>query len=627
MGLRAVLVVFVAAGLPLHGAAPHCLGPSVCAGCHKSIAAIQVKTAMARTWVNASSLPLDYDARNLEGPPPSISYEIRRAKQGLFYSTNIPGRQRVTLPIQIVMGGERHGLGFLVRIGQIGGIPLERAAFVQARYFWSFHRNSLVLAPGLSAEKPHSFQAALGVVLSPDFEKRCLTCHGAPRTLGAGQQGGVHCESCHGPGSEHLLAIAKGNPREGIINPAVLSPGASIAICAQCHAGFGNHIDPAPADLLIANQVTALRSSECFIQSGKQISCTTCHDPHQDAQLDNAATERACLSCHSVSANTHLAICPVNRGSGCIGCHMPTVEVGPLHLVDHLIRVHPEQGVTAPPHRDDLRSEVRPVREYLRSIALNSRSRAQKTEARLAQGESFYVVARESSIDPAAPIGGYLGPEYLSNLDPVLAAAAAALPYGGISGLVKDGNRWVILQRLPRDFKWDAGRLLGEANTLLLKGDSAGAIRKAQQALMLYPHFLRALAFIGTVYAENESFERAAEIFRVATKLYPGDANSLFNLGLMLEQLNRRNDAIQTYQLAIQAEPDFVAAYAKLGMALYSAGRFQSAAELFRQGLEIDPLSADLYYNLSLALNQAGDDQAAGHAFALAAKINPSLAH
>src|SRR5439155_225027 len=80
---------------------------------------------------------------------------------------------------------------------------------IQARYSWSFSQNKFVLAPGCPVEKPHSYETAFGIVLSPAFERRCLECHGQPNTLGAGKNGGVHCESCHGPGSQHLVAGGK----------------------------------------------------------------------------------------------------------------------------------------------------------------------------------------------------------------------------------------------------------------------------------------------------------------------------------------------------------------------------------------------------------------------------------
>ncbi len=101
--------------------------------------------------------------------------------------------------------------------------------------------------------------------------------------------------------------------------------------------------DPSPDDLLIANQARAITSSECFIQSGKAFTCTTCHNPHDTSVNDEARSIGVCLNCHSARAVRHAAICPVNATEKCVDCHMPSVEMGPLHLVDHMIRVHPEQ--------------------------------------------------------------------------------------------------------------------------------------------------------------------------------------------------------------------------------------------------------------------------------------------
>ena len=245
------------------------------------------------------------------------------------------------------MGGRRHGLGFLLPVNQIDGIPLARPTLVQARYAWSAEKEKLLIAPGCAAGKPQSLESALGLVLSPTFEARCLSCHGRPSQLGSGNNGGVHCESCHGPGSEHLAAIGRGAPQQGIINPKRLSAEDSMAICARCHVGLARFSDPSPDDLLVANQVRAIQSSECFLQSRPAFSCTLCHDPHNDSVARDTRAVSACLGCHSSKTNLHAAICPVNAATGCIGCHMPSVEMGPLHLVDHLIRVHPEQKIHA----------------------------------------------------------------------------------------------------------------------------------------------------------------------------------------------------------------------------------------------------------------------------------------
>ena len=620
------LLLSVASVCPGADAPAHFIGPEACALCHPAIAAQQKQTAMAATWQGRLTtwLPSAFHASAADDLP----YELKRRGAAFTYSVGFGGAQ-LTLPVEVLMGGRRHGLGFLASIRELDGIPLARPALVQARYEWSPEKKQLLLAPGCIRAKPQTLDAALGVVLSPTFESRCLNCHGQPGAQGSGRDGGVGCESCHGPGSGHLQSVKEGHSTRGIVNPKRLSPEDSIDVCARCHIGLGRLSDPSTDDLLVANQVLALRGSECFLQSGKAISCTTCHDPHNDATAARPAVT-VCLNCHAASAKPHAALCPVNASGGCIGCHMPSVEMGPLHLVDHAIRVHPEQGAAAVTPGATLstqirRTQIRPVSEYLRLIATNSSEAAAAARHRLQGGESFYQVARQVSIDPAAPIGGYLGRKTLAELDPELRDEAAGLGYGETSAVFESAGRWVILQRLSRDFRLQAEQLEREAEDLATRHDPVAAIGKAQEALVVYPHFLRALDFIGVTLAAAGNPKRAAEVLSTATRFYPNDASTEFALGSALELLNDKAGAAAAYQRAISLEEDFTAAYGNLGRISYSSGDWQSAIATIRRGLQINPLSAELNYDLALALARSGDDAGARQALALARRLDPTL--
>jgi hypothetical protein len=159
----------------------HYAGSQICSTCHKDIAAAQMTTAMANTWHGAvpSNLPPQFDAKKQEGSGAPLLYRLRRVGSRLEYSVRMPDGTSLTLPVEAVIGGKRHGVSFLDRIKQMDGLPLERTALVEARYAYNSPHAGLVLSPGFEKENPQNLEDALGRVLSPSFEQRCLTCMGS----------------------------------------------------------------------------------------------------------------------------------------------------------------------------------------------------------------------------------------------------------------------------------------------------------------------------------------------------------------------------------------------------------------------------------------------------------------
>ncbi len=602
------------------------VGSAACSRCHESIARSQNDTPMSLTWrgTETTLLPPDLRAGKSEQAEPVWTFELERNHADFNVSLSRGSSDKVTAPIKIVMGGQRHGLSFLASIDQLGGIPLERPALIEARYAWSTAHRQLVLSPGFPSNPPRTLDTAWGIALSPTLEKRCVTCHGEPSALASGKSGGVHCESCHGPGSSHLAAAAGNNPRQGIVNPAKLEADARMAVCAQCHTGFSFQSDPLPDDLLVSNQVNALSNSECFIQSGKRVGCTSCHDPHATAANVAQITVKTCLGCHAAAIKHHAAVCPVNASGECIACHMPSIEKGSFHMVDHWIRIHPEQHLKVN-NGQGVDSQVQPLREFVRVISAHGRGEADSAAGRLSRGEAFFDVAREISNDPSAPFGGYLGAMYLSEFDPRLARAAAALRYGQISAPVDLGDHWVIVQRLQRDFKYEAGLLYDQAVALRGKRDTKEALEKYKQSLVLYPNFLRAMIGMGTTLAEGGDLASGAGVLNYAVQTYPKDAEAAFNFALTLGGLGRTADEIAALRRATDLDPDLDAAYENLGAVLSASGDTPGAIEAFRKGLRVDPLSAVLYYDLSLVLAETGDAAGAERARNLAGKIDPAI--
>lgn len=189
---------------------------------------------------------------------------------------------------------------------------------------------------------------------------------------------GISCESCHGPGANHvrqeLRHESKGNDSL-ILNPAKFSRDLQVDLCAECHNGIQREpLKPAfsyrPGQPLHeyfkalpvtdaehpdvhGNQVGLLQRSKCY-QSSNKMSCSTCHDVHSTGQPIESYSLK-CLSCHQWQS------CGMSRKMGraitnkCIECHMPVEETHVIvsqtagqvvraKLRNHWIKVYPDFG-------------------------------------------------------------------------------------------------------------------------------------------------------------------------------------------------------------------------------------------------------------------------------------------
>ena len=267
-----------------------------------------------------------------------------------------------------------------------------------------------------------------GVFLEPDdddwsrgqavWNTNCVFCHNtgiAPGLKPVGESGdkrwdthvadlGIACESCHGPGREHvalygsplaryrtLLARAGAGAR-AVVDPLRVGQAESAALCGQCHAQrlpnpmenlwtfldtgptfrpggvLAGHVRPLSRDTpvpppgdpdmfrqrfwsdgtarLTAYEYVGLTQSPCF--RGGQFSCTSCHTMHAGDVAGQLAPDRlgdrACTQCHAAIARdvgAHTHHAPAASGSRCVECHMPRIVYG-------VLEIHPSHRVEVP---------------------------------------------------------------------------------------------------------------------------------------------------------------------------------------------------------------------------------------------------------------------------------------
>jgi predicted CXXCH cytochrome family protein len=584
---------------------------------------------MARTWQDPAKQrrPANYSETHTEGPAPVIEYDLTGTGPALQFQVKMPGQPAVEFPIETMVGGQRHGISFLFRVPALQGLPLPVSRLLEARYFHYAEKNQLAFSLGFPVEKPTSYETAMGRVLTPYLEARCLGCHGAPRTLGNGVETGVTCEHCHGPGQRHLTALWAHAQDLAMWNPAKLPMAERMRPCTQCHAGSSIIEDPMPDDVLISDQVTALKNSECYRQSGGDLTCINCHDPHQDAPRPvlEARADKTCLRCHNATVKNHAGLCPVNRTTGCAGCHMLDETRGAFVIAEHWIRVNPEQKTKVAARNPAWRTTITPKHLFLRMIVMEDRAKASAIRQQLLSGESFFELARANSIDrETASKGGYLGDLEASHLDPAWSGVALKLEPGEISNVTEANGKSVILQRMPQNFRVEAEAAFNKAMDLQKQGKHQDAVNGLLEALRIYPHFLRALTWLGATYGQSGNPAVGVKILTIASQLYPQDAGAHFNLALAYGALGNA-DEIPEYKRTLEIDPDYVLAYLNWGAALYTKGQYEEAIKIYREGIDVNPLYASLHYSLGLALEQEKKTTEADAEIELARKIDPNV--
>lgn len=193
----------------------------------------------------------------------------------------------------------------------------------------------------------------------------------------------VGCESCHGPGSEHVENVGLGDSFPySTVNPAFLAVERETAMCGRCHdrrkgpggptLGYTQPIDadgkmmmpglsrhemittysvtrgPIPGRQIWQDDVHSRNPHQQYsdyMKSGMyrndrmMVGCADCHNMHGGtgfrrsliANPDDAQSD-LCQSCHVVDINDHMAhnlgnVMKGAAGTRCVDCHMPGTMV------------------------------------------------------------------------------------------------------------------------------------------------------------------------------------------------------------------------------------------------------------------------------------------------------------
>jgi hypothetical protein len=327
-------------------------GESACGRCHAQEFSSQADTSMAKAAFRLSDNPQNAEPPSGRFESGPFTYRFVEATDGLSLEVESRG-QSISSKVLWAFGAGVHGSSYILQ----GPGQLYEA---QVSSFSSTH--SLDVTPGHTKPLEGSLQKALGNRLSIREETRCFACHTTASSTGGGLDlekavPGVHCEACHGPGTDHIRAAEShltDRTTKTIFNPAHLTPAGSVDFCGSCHRTLMDVVlDPGLKGLSsIRFQPYRLQKSRCWEQTqGAGLTCTECHNPHEPLVRDASFYDRKCLSCHNSKRDgtqgsaAHPAAggppaCP-KATANCVGCHMPKYNLPEMHsqFTDHFIRI------------------------------------------------------------------------------------------------------------------------------------------------------------------------------------------------------------------------------------------------------------------------------------------------
>jgi predicted CXXCH cytochrome family protein len=336
------------------------VGSKLCGECHGKIFSEQQGASRHALTLRFGSGLKDVPLPERPVPDPivpSITHGISRKQDDRIELESRAGDQVFKAVVAYAVGSGRHGITMLATDEQ--GIVRElRVSYFGENASWG-ETKGINFAPREASDH-------IGLGLSSQGVHHCLQCHttwfrsidqNRSGTRGPeGQDRGIGCERCHGPGLNHVKAVRSGFPELAIALTSKAPSSVRLKSCAECHAADGSI--PLNDPEFTRAQGTTFLFSRCYTAMKDQFGCTTCHDPHRSAETSTLHYEAKCLTCHGSVAQRlggasssrvddekgrpNAPSCPVNATAKCISCHMPKVDDPSRrsHFTDHHIRVH-----------------------------------------------------------------------------------------------------------------------------------------------------------------------------------------------------------------------------------------------------------------------------------------------
>lgn len=632
------------------------VGSESCEGCHKEI----YDKWAASTHGRAGAVPSKefvigkFNSEPLKFKDATVIPSLNDNEEFTF-TIYRDGMDPLSIPVSAVVGrGHMIGGGtqtYFARFGD-GTLRMLPFDFIRQENLWFVQLKKdgawTPISENISLDELYHWPPFRILGTQDDFSN-CQNCHGSQIQVSFDENSGgyqtkvksldINCESCHGPGKEHVELASSGDINDsdniGFKPLELLNKDESLNTCFQCHATK----DPVKEGFLPGKELEEyyslklpLLGGEPFLSDGRvnsfgyqlnhlysscyfdgSMTCVDCHDPHSQGYrdiYDNALVgkfdDNQCLDCHpskAESPESHSFHESDSEGNKCTSCHMPFLQhrgIGSelrFSRSDHTIPIprpsydnsigienacskcHKEKSIEFLDEKvSEWYGKLKPLKPSIGAFKLVNKIKDRQVAATILLPDSlFHEMATAAGL--AKFIKGYLKPDMPS-------------PDGKIIERLKllaenEDLDIKSLALLALHFSFGNREeihafLTDNINSL---GDNEISVRE---------RWSKGADYLGSLYATQGDYESALTIYIKALEVKPNDLRIMSNLAVAYANQPDFGSAIDTYNKILKLDPYKISAYSALARVYESSGNSTEALKTLNSGLTLFPNDINL---------------------------------